>query len=336
MKVLFIKLKHIGDALIMTPALAAARSLWPDARIDALVRGSTEGILKGCLALNNIYTTAVPEKRLRKGVQFMRDVRLINKLRQEKYDWIFELSGNDRGRFMAVAIGAKNLCANTRRKFPVWARPFFNRKSTADYTGTHWVLRDLDLVKTCAGYEGEAPSLQFDRSFADWSWVQGHLKDSPIVLHPVTRWKRKMWPLDKWKLLAQKLSQIAPLVISSGPSAEEIEFAGQIAPACPQRVIVTEGALDWSQMAGLLYSSRMLVSLDTATMHLGAACQIPLVAIFGPGDPVEFGPWQCPSEVVRPPSSALLEPSESVIASIGVEDVFEACQRVLTEKEARV
>ena len=334
-KILFIKLRHIGDALIMTPALTAARELWPQGRIDVLVRGGTEGILKGSLALDNIYTTAAPEKNRRGIRQLFKDLRLLWKLRKKKYDWVFELSDNDRGRFMAVAIGGRNLCAHAFKRFPFWALPFFNQKSRTDYSAMHRVQKDVDLLKTTAGYAGGIPLLQFDRSFSDWSWVQKHLKVPPIVIHPVTRWRRKMWPIDKWKLLVERLGQIAPIVITSGPSPEEVFTVRQIALAVPEAAMLTEGRLDWPQMAGLLYSSRLLVTLDTATMHLGAACQIPLVAIFGPGDPHEFGPWGCAGEVVTPPSSASGLPAENIIASIEVEDVWQMCQRVLAEREVK-
>ncbi len=47
-KLLFVKLKHIGDTIVLTPTLAAARKMYPDAQIWAVVRKGCEGILEGC------------------------------------------------------------------------------------------------------------------------------------------------------------------------------------------------------------------------------------------------------------------------------------------------
>ncbi len=312
----------------MTPALAAARSLWPEATIDVLVRGGTEGILKGSLALDNIYMTAAPEAKKRPMNQFLKDVRLIKSLRKNKYDWIFELSDNDRGRVMTALIGAKERATQTfPKRFPFWAAPIFNHKQPFSYN-YHRCEKDVAVLREFCAFKEETPAMQFDRSFVDWSYAQTYLTEAPIVLHPVTRWKRKTWPLGKWRELAKELLEVAPLVVSCGPSADEVEMTRQITDGLP-RTTLTEGKLTWPQMAGLLYSARLLVSVDTATMHLGAACQTPLVAIFGPTVVKEWGPWACPHELVAPERNDL--PPESIITSIGVDRVRGACERMLAK-----
>ena len=60
MRLLFIKLKHIGDALIMTPMLTAVRARHPEAEIHVVVRHGTEGILAGCPAIDQLHTPPLP------------------------------------------------------------------------------------------------------------------------------------------------------------------------------------------------------------------------------------------------------------------------------------
>lgn len=318
----------------MTPALTAARELFPHAQIDVLVRGGTAGILRGSLALDNIYTTAAPEKNKRGFGQLIKDIRLLSRLRKEKYDWVFELGDNDRGRFMALCLGGKNLAAHNHYGFPFWAYFHFKHKSNLDYGTLHRCQKDVELLRAFCGYKAETPKMQFDRSFVDWSWAQAHLKGAPIVIHPVTRWRRKMWPIEKWMALVRRLSAEAPIVLTSGPSPDEVTLTRQIASVAPQRVITTDGTLDWAQMAGLLYSARLLVSVDTATMHLGAACQTPLVAIFGPTPAQQWGPWKAKNELILPPESATLTPPEQIIRTIEVETVWKACERMLLGADA--
>ena len=56
LKLLFVKLKHIGDALLLTPTLEAVRHNYPNAEIWVVVRRGTEGILKGCTSINKLLT----------------------------------------------------------------------------------------------------------------------------------------------------------------------------------------------------------------------------------------------------------------------------------------
>ena len=144
-----------------------------------------------------------------------------------------------------------------------------------------------------------------------------------------------MWPVDKWKLLVKKLSDHAPVVLTSGPSLEEVSLSKQIALVNPERVSVTAGALDWPQMAGLLYSARMLVTVDTATMHLGAACNVPMVALLGPTVVHQWRPWACENQLVVAPEAVGNATEERQISDIELEEVWAKCQKVLSDVAIR-
>src|SRR6266850_2214100 len=112
MRLLFIKPKHIGDALLLTPTLAAARQRYPDALIWVMVRSGTEEILAGCPAIDRVLTTAAPENQKRPRWSWWEDVKLLRELRAQRFDYAFELSNGDRGRLFAGFSGAKQRCAN--------------------------------------------------------------------------------------------------------------------------------------------------------------------------------------------------------------------------------
>lgn len=304
MKILFIKFNNIGDALIMTPALSAARALWPDAQIDVLVRGPSYKILKGSLAIDNIYNQSRPHRNRERFSLRERfyDIRLVSKLRKQKYDYVFELGQNDRGRINAILMGAKHLVTNTAYRCQWWAKPFFKKGDVFywKHNQGHRCQMDMEALRASCGYEGPDLPMSFDRSFVDWSWVQKNVKTAPIVLQPTTRWKRKMWSVANWQKLASSLIDRAPVVVSCGPEPEEQAMAREIASVAPSRITITEGLMPWDQMAGLLYSARMLVSVDTAAMHLGSACGVPMVALFGPTPTDEWGPWHVDCEIVTP------------------------------------
>src|SRR6266496_3983286 len=112
MRLLFVKLKHIGDSLLLTPTLAAVRSTYPAAEIWVVVRKGCEGILQGCAAIDRLLTAAVPEPAKRSRLNWWHDFRTVRELRRRRFDHAFELTDGDRGRWIAAFSGADVRCAN--------------------------------------------------------------------------------------------------------------------------------------------------------------------------------------------------------------------------------
>ena len=149
---------------------------------------------------------------------------------------------------------------------------------------------------------------------------------TPTFNRAGTRWQRKRWPLERWVAVAQALAKTFPrLLISAGPDADEVKDAAELERALAGRAVSTAGRLDWSQLAGLLCRARLFVGVDTAAMHLAAACQTPTVALFGPSDGRVWRPWQVRHELAMPPGSP---PAERRMIDITVEQVLAACRRL--------
>lgn len=334
-KLLFIKLKHIGDTLILTPTLMAARAAHPDAVIWVVVRKGCEGILAGCPAIDRVLTAAAPEAKNRSGLTWLQDFRLIRQLRAERFDFAFELSDGDRGRTIAWLSGAKVRCTNVAVRPLHWFwKNKFNRKSHYDWMVGHKVEKDFFTVSECLPLGGIVPALSFERNFTEPWPVAAELKDFALI-HPGTRWQRKRWPLENWIELGRKLLTRFPnLIISCGPDAEEVALAAAIQAALGQRALNTEGKLNWKQLAGLLHRARLFVGVDTAAMHLAAACQTPTVALFGPSSESHWKPWQTDYRLVQPDLSQCgsndpLPRPEELLKQITVRQVLAACDDIL-------
>ena len=80
MRLLFLKPKHIGDALLLTPTLMAVKAGYPEAVIWVLVRRGTESILAGCPAIDRVVTTASAEAKGRRISALLDDLRLVREL----------------------------------------------------------------------------------------------------------------------------------------------------------------------------------------------------------------------------------------------------------------
>ncbi len=332
MRLLFVKLKHIGDALLLTPTLQAVRKFHPKSEIWVVVRKGTEDILRGCAAIDRVLVAASPEAGKRSFASPWLDFKRVLELRERRFDYAFELTDGDRGRWFAGFSGAGKRCANTSF-YPLnfWWRLWINGQSRHEWTQGHRVEKDFFTVRDFLSIGNSPPPMIFDPSrTARWDGVEAGT--SFAVLHPGTRWRRKRWSNDRWLQVGRfLLDRVHRLVISTGPDAEETDNAARFVADLGPRAISTGGTLTWAHLAGLLHRAKLFVGVDTAAMHLAAACQCPIVALFGPSSVTQWAPWKVPHEIVAPlaGSSDAKLAEEALMAAIDAERVIQACGRML-------
>lgn len=344
-RLLFIKLRHIGDALIMTPTLTAARRQFPDAEIWVVVRQGCEGILAGCPAIDRLLTAAPAEKWNRGLSSLCSEVRLAATLRQQSFDCAFELGDSSRGRWLAWLSGAKKLATDGslrplsrwwRRRFALLEMPVAERKQC------HRARKDFLVTSQLLPLGDEVPPLCFARERTE-DWTGATVRPPFVVFHPGTRWLRKRWPVAHWTELGRRLTALGfQIVISAGPDLDEVALAQQLETAIGAGTISTAGRANWRKLAGLLHRARLFVGVDTAAMHLAAACQCPTVAIFGPSKPAIWHPWRVLHRLVGPPGAILaemraleLEEQErlggTLTERVALDDVWMATSQLLQE-----
>ncbi len=301
LRLLFVKLKHIGDALLLTPTLTAVQRAYPNAQNWVVVREGTEGILAGCPAIHRLVTVTPVESDRRPLGSLWRDAQTWLALRRERFDYAFELTDGDRGRWLAGMSGARARCVNTSH-YPLnaWWRLWFNRCSGTPWTEGHRVEKDFGLAAAFLPLPGEIPPLSFERSRStEPDFLRG--VDDFAVFHPGTRWVKKRWPKAHWLELGRRLlERVGKIVVSCGPDADERALAAELVAAWgPERAVSADGRLNWAQLAGCLHRARVFVGVDTAAMHLAAACQCPLVAIFAYSVVSQWRPWKAPCELIN-------------------------------------
>jgi heptosyltransferase-2 len=116
---------------------------------------------------------------------------------------------------------------------------------------------------------------------ADWLRAAG-IDRRFVALAPGSIWGTKRWPY--YAELARRLD--VPVVVIGGP--EDAALAEAIAAAAPDRVRSAAGTLPLRGSAALIERAAVLVTNDSAPLHLGTAVRTPIVAVFGPTVP-EFG-----------------------------------------------
>lgn len=303
MRILLVKLRHIGDALITTSVVQCIKDAYPDSEISLVIRKGTEGILQGCPQIDHLLTTAAAEQDRRRSKDIMNDLRLLRRLHGMRFDFAIDLGNNDRGRTLVGLSGATKRCVNHsvyQIKWP-W-KLLTNQIGTSNWRPVHRVEADflnvadfIDLSRTTPG------PLIFQKEKALRPVIELPPGTSWVVIHPGTRWSRKRWDEDYWIELGKSImSHGIHVVVSVGPDAEEIGLGDRLVKALGTGSVSTCGKLTWPNLAWLLCNAAFFVGVDTAAMHLAAAMGCPTVALFGPDSNADnWHPWQVPYELIR-------------------------------------
>jgi heptosyltransferase III len=341
MRILLIKPKHIGDTLILTPTITAIRQAHPEAEIWVIVRRGCEGILAGYPGIARILTLAGVEKSERGPGDFLRQVMMLLRLWSVSFDYVFELGDGHRARLMAML-------ARTKRRYSVKPasalKNFEQRRFTAissfDAKALHRVEKDFYSVSEFLPLAEPIPPLSFEKSCTR-PWAPAENLEKFAVMQIGKRQASSRWNREGWEEVARYLlERFGAVVVASGAGAEELADAMWLQDRLGPRVFCTLGRADWSQVAGLLYRAQIYVGLDTATMHLAAACGCPIVALFGPTIEEHWHPWRAKYRIVTSPGYVrvddLKEREERIrkrrMDDIQPRDVVAAGEEILREK----
>lgn len=304
MKVLLVKLKHIGDTLLLTPTLHHLRRAYPDAQIDVVVRRGCESILAGNSDISNIFTTAPPEKSpINRRAWWLEQKRIFGQVVNQRYDYAFDLSNSDRAKLLVLLSRARIRGINDAANDVGWKRCFFNRFAQFDWRPGHQVLKDFRTVSEIMELPGEPGPMVIaweENTAALFAKIQFPGAAKPyVVIHPTSRWAFKQWFPERWAKVADHLAaQGLNVIFSCGPDAREREYVDGILRLAQTPHHATQGRLSLRELAGLIRQSRLFLGVDTVAMHIAAAVQTPIVTLFGKQKPQAWGPWQCPHTVI--------------------------------------
>lgn len=286
--VLLIITRQIGDVLLTTPLLHSMRMAWPTASIDVLLFDNTAGILEGNTDYNHIIQTVAHPS-------FLEYWQLIKRIFR-RYDIAVTTLAGDRPHQYAFLAAPKRFgIVPENYKHGFWKRWLCSDWVTLDNSHTHTVTQ-YNTLAACMGiatyhqvvspYDDNA-NKKLD-SLLNFDW---HTQ-ACIVIHPFPMWQYKRWSDQGWHSLLNAIVESGKqVVITGGPADEERAYCEHLARNHPNNVISLAGKTSFAVMATLLKSAAAFVGPDTVATHLAAACGTPTLALFGPTNPVKWGPW---------------------------------------------
>lgn len=310
--ILVINTMHIGDLMLVTPALRTLRANYPQAHIALL----TDRILADLVRCNeNIDECILIDKHGRdKGILAL--IRFIRQIRKRHFDLVINYHRNERASAIASFSGGKKIVG--------YAQPFFHcffdywmpnlaMADTPKDKVMHQTLCHLKVLQEAAG----CTKLD-DRGLEMWLppeeekkasdlWQKEFAEDDRVIAFNIgASWMTKRW-IDAY------FAECADHFIQEG---YHIAFLGgptdvAIVKACIEKmkekdspkVHVFTGKVSLTVLAGLLRRCCLFLTTDSGPMHVGVAMNVPIVTMFGASPVPTFYPYDGKDIVIKTPES---------------------------------
>ncbi len=345
-KILLIRLDHIGDLLMTTPAIHALKQSFPQSTLSMLVSPASLPVIAANPEIDAAFTFKVPwyDGGRAQRFPFRAYLRLIRQLRRERFDAVIDFRGDVRILWLFSFFSR----ARERVGFSGLGGEFLLTRSCPYDEARHFAAMSLALVNCLAGRPAPADSRCFmPTSAGDAADVDRILaglglyaNDRIVGIHPtaIPHWRLKRWPPERFAALADALARLegAKIIFTGGmDDAPELQ---RITAAMKESAYVLAGKTSIPQLAALIKRCRLYISNDTGPMHIAAAVRTPLVAIFGPTDPGRSGPCGDPESVrvisrdmpCRKPCFVQTCPIQhECMNGISLDSVLQACRDLL-------
>ncbi|MBI3608040.1 MAG: putative lipopolysaccharide heptosyltransferase III [Nitrospirae bacterium] len=285
-RILIVKLRYLGDVVLLSPVVRALREAYPAAEIGALVNAGTEAMLDGNPNVDRIFI---------RGRSWRGQLRLVHDLRAFRPDLAIDLTDGDRAALLTRLSGApRRLGFNDEGR---WRGRLYTEVVRADSKHLHAIDYHLaPLAHLGLSVAARPPELflreEEDRAATDWLATVGVRPARPfVVIHPGARFWFKQWPLDRVAALADRIQEIEgyPVVVLGG--TKERPDLASIHDAMRTPFRTTEGRVSVRIVAAIIRRARLFIGNDNGPMHIATAVGTPVVALFGSSDPRVWGPW---------------------------------------------
>jgi ADP-heptose:LPS heptosyltransferase len=297
--VLLIRLRSIGDTVLMTPCLAALKAWRPDLNVAVVSERLAAPLLEDHPLVDRLFVT---------DKSFAARTRLIRELRRARYDVAFNLHGGTTATTLAQLAGARHTVGYRGYRH---SQGLDLRAPDPDVilgrTPVHSVEQQLALLYWAGvPWPAARPSLSLAisseaerhvceklaaacRAQADHLRFGGEIAQGRFaIVAPAAAFESKRWTeagfidvaaylRDRWQLAS---------VVVAGPGQDQLA-----ASVARQVGAVQLGGLPLKELMALINRSRVFVGNDSGPMHIAAALGRPLVAVFGSSNAAVWQPW---------------------------------------------
>ncbi len=366
-KILAIKFRTLGDTVLMSASLQAIHEKFPQSEIHVAVLKEWAPLFEQLSYVKKVWTFSSHTSR---AVKLARVLKLSNLLRKEKFSAAVCFHASSTSALLAYLSGIKKRSIHfhghgDKNRFSTVLVP--GKGSVKPI-----IERDLDAVRAL-GVEirsGILPKIYLsEREKNEALHFFQELKiQSPLLgLGLGSSRPTKTWPIERFALLSvlwcQKTKGSVLVFLSDDEKKLAHSFLKTLDEMLSRHVtVLPERAWIRSQikcqlglplrtLSAQLEKCSVFLGNDSGPKHLAVAVGTPTVTLFGPEHPLEWHPYdrdnhpyffidglscRLQTHPGAPPWCGIhvcTEHNHECMKKIGVEEVFQECQRVLLKRE---
>lgn len=288
-KILLIRLDHIGDLLVSTPAIRALRNLYPAAEITCLIHPQSKELLEDNPNVDKIITLSVSWYGHSQGwlTKLPKILKTIILLRKKGYDIVISLRPyfNRRDHLLSFLIGAPRRIGYATHGGSCLLT------ATVPYTGEKHIIELIVDTVRFLGFKDYGPQhLEIYYSKDDEIYAKRILKDcgispdnlviglSPTAAHPF------LWTEEGFAQIATTLvTKYETKVVFTGLASDE-KLIENIRDRMSVHSVSMAGKTNIKQLATLISKFDLLICLDSAPRHIASAVGTPVIFLRHGGD----------------------------------------------------
>jgi heptosyltransferase II len=294
LNILVVRYRFLGDTILTVPFLKRLREAHPEAHISVLIGPQSGVLLQNCPYIDqliNFDTTRFHKYDLDAG----KSTPFWNyawELRKQNFDTAFILKRSFSSALLAWLAGIPK-----RIGFDTEGRGFLLTKKITFDPKRHEVLNFLDHLPQ----PYKEPPAKSDRLFWPTEAEKQKAKiiikslnseQKKILIHAPAAHPLKMWTIRGWSELLKKLKEQNHQIVFSG-AASDGTYYKQIEELSGLKADLNLCELNNTlrENVAIYQHCNLAICVDSGPMHLAAAVGLPVLALFGPSDPVRWHPW---------------------------------------------
>ncbi len=338
-RVAILRLRSLGDMVMLTPALAALHAWRPDLRLTVVAEPAFAPVLEG--------NPAVADLLLHRG--FFKTARA---LRRQPFPVLFNQHAGPTSALLTAVSGAPVRVCWSGRQFSFLYNVLAPEPSV--FFGArpvHTVEHRITQFYAAGLPQGEIPCARVypqpeaALSVAAKLAARGILKEqSYVLIHPGASDPRKCWSTESFGAIAQWLAREHNLrpVVRLGPG--DAALATGVHQAFGRGAVIFDAAaLDLRETIALIAGAQLFLGNDSGPAHIATGAGRRVVVIFGATDAHTWRPWRVEHRVVEATSPCprcaagrcYASAGTRCILSVSIEQVQQACRDLLVQDHAR-
>lgn len=340
-RILITKLGAIGDLILATPSFRMIRERFPRAWISLLVDKKLAPLVSSAPSLNEIIP--LDRNKLRNGSYLL---KLAKKIRREAFDLSLDLQNSKWTHLLSFAAGIPErygfrkgmfgfLLNRPDTTFGIAESPVKNQYRLLSKMGVRTFHESLELWSDPEA-EANAAALFENRNSASGLYYVG------FVVGSSPRWITKRWPLSSFQELSRRLIQKHRCSVVLLGSEEDVNWVRPSDfPESPE-ILNLIGKTSLRELIAAIKRLDVLVTGDTAPLHVAGAVNTKVVALFGPTDPRRHMPPANGSIVLKRylacqpcyQGTCRIDDKLACLKQISVDEVEEAVAKQLLARNA--